>query len=285
MMELFTLGADRGYSQHDVHKQARALTGFTNNWSDAAAPTTSASTRRCTTTGSRRSSASAGALTIATRCRLCVDAPHPPVVHGRPSCGATSSASRSPRRRCACWSAPTSHSGFEVRPLMEAILRHPLFYEGARMVIPPVVYCAGLLRALAADRSDQRLGLDRRADRPAAVRAAQRRRLGLHPLAGHLALGGALHRGQLRAAGQRASTRTPSTIRRARDAGAGAGARRWPTGATRELSATTRSSALLAFSRRAQRTIRADWEQVPYRVLRQNALRALIPITPDWQTC
>jgi hypothetical protein len=29
----------------------------------------------------------------------------------------------------------------------------------------------------------------------------------------------------------------------------------------------------------------ADWEQVPYRVLRQNALRALIPTTPDFQTC
>ena len=28
LMELFTLGADRGYSQHDVHNQARALTGF-----------------------------------------------------------------------------------------------------------------------------------------------------------------------------------------------------------------------------------------------------------------
>ncbi len=42
---------------------------------------------------------------------------------------------------------------------------------------------------------------------------------------------------------------------------------------------------LMAFSRGAQRTIRADWEQVTYRILRQNALRALIPMTPDWQTC
>ena len=40
---------------------------------------------------------------------------------------------------------------------------------------------------------------------------------------------------------------------------------------------------LLAFSRRAQRAIRADWEQVSYRILRQNALRALIPMSPDWQ--
>ena len=27
-------------------------------------------------------------------------------------------------------------SGFEVRPLLEAILRHPLFYDGPRMVTP-----------------------------------------------------------------------------------------------------------------------------------------------------
>ena len=45
------------------------------------------------------------------------------------------------------------------------------------------------------------------------------------------------------------------------------------------------SASLLAFSRRVQHRITADWEQVPYRILRQNALRALIPTTPDWQTC
>jgi hypothetical protein len=40
---------------------------------------------------------------------------------------------------------------------------------------------------------------------------------------------------------------------------------------------------LTAFSRRAQGLITADWEQTTYRVLRQNALRALIPTTPEWQ--
>jgi hypothetical protein len=41
----------------------------------------------------------------------------------------------------------------------------------------------------------------------------------------------------------------------------------------------------MAFSRRVQRSITADWEQVSYRILRQNALRALIPTSPEWQTC
>ena len=36
----------------------------------------------------------------------------------------------------------------EVRPVVEAILRHPAFYRGRAMVKPPVVYIAGLLRAL-----------------------------------------------------------------------------------------------------------------------------------------
>ncbi|MEA2148132.1 MAG: hypothetical protein QOG59_3719, partial [Solirubrobacteraceae bacterium] len=42
---------------------------------------------------------------------------------------------------------------------------------------------------------------------------------------------------------------------------------------------------LTAFSHRAQAGIAADWEQVTYRILRQNALRGLIPTTPEWQTC
>ena len=38
------------------------------------------------------------------------------------------------------------HSGFQIRPVVSAILRHPLLYEGPRMVKSPVVYTAGLLR-------------------------------------------------------------------------------------------------------------------------------------------
>ena len=37
MMELFTLGADRGYTENDVRQQARALTGW-NGWSQNSGP-------------------------------------------------------------------------------------------------------------------------------------------------------------------------------------------------------------------------------------------------------
>lgn len=38
-------------------------------------------------------------------------------------------------------------SGYEIRPVLEAILCSPQFYEGPRMVKPPTVFVAGMLRA------------------------------------------------------------------------------------------------------------------------------------------
>ena len=51
-----------------------------------------------------------------------------------------------------------------------------------------------------------------------------------------------------------------------------------------ELSPET-TRALHGFSRGAGRLIRADWERIPYRAMRQNALRVLIATSPDSQTC
>jgi uncharacterized protein (DUF1800 family) len=39
-------------------------------------------------------------------------------------------------------------TSLDVRPVIEAILRHPRLYTGPRMVKPPVVFAAGLLRGL-----------------------------------------------------------------------------------------------------------------------------------------
>jgi hypothetical protein len=40
------------------------------------------------------------------------------------------------------------NNDFQVLPVVRAILMHPSLYEGARMVKPPVVFAAGMLRAL-----------------------------------------------------------------------------------------------------------------------------------------
>ena len=62
---------------------------------------------------------------------------------------------------------------------------HPRLYEGPRMVKPPIVQIAGMLRARSAGIDDRCLDLDRRRGRPAPVPAAERRRLGRAALARH----------------------------------------------------------------------------------------------------
>jgi uncharacterized protein (DUF1800 family) len=39
-------------------------------------------------------------------------------------------------------------SGYNIRAVVEAILQHPQLYDGPELVKPPVVYNAGLLRAI-----------------------------------------------------------------------------------------------------------------------------------------
>ena len=174
------------------------------------------------------------------------------------------------------------NSGFEIRPLVEAILRHPLFYDGPRMVTPPIVYTAGLLRAqgltITTDdwawigvQSGQRLfdppnvaGWDythwldtsRWAGRFLAVTYSMNDRI-INPSKGRYS------------SLEDASAAVDNALRY------------W---AYPALSEETKAN-LLAFSRRAQHTITADWEAVTFRILRQNALRALVPTTPEWQTC
>ena len=65
---------------------------------------------------------------------------------------------------------------------------HPLFYEGPRMVKPPVVQIAGMLRARRRPGSStDDLDLDLRRRRPAPLRPAERLRLGRGALARHRA--------------------------------------------------------------------------------------------------
>ena len=281
VMELFTLGADRGYTQQDVHQQARALTGFTNDWSDGRGPYNFRFDPELHDDGVKRIFGQRGRFDYTDTCRLCVTHPtHPSFMVsklwdyfvGDPIPGST----------LKVLARMYVDSRFETRPLVEAILRHPLFYEGSRMVIPPVVYCAGLLRARGqtvqtnawswiGTETGQRLfeppnvaGWDythwldtsRWSARFQAINYVLMA-TAIDPSDKHYPI-----------------HETPSqAVTRA--------LRAWD---NPQLSPGTLKS-LLAFSRRAGGLIRADWEQVSYRILRQNALQALIPTTPDWQTC
>ena len=83
-------------------------------------------------------------------------------------------------------SGSTCAAATRSRPVVEAILRHPALYTGPRMVKPPVVYLAGLLRGARPRRSTPTAWAwlaERR--RPAALLPAERGRLGRRALARH----------------------------------------------------------------------------------------------------
>jgi uncharacterized protein (DUF1800 family) len=148
MMELFTIGADRGgYTEHDVREQARALTGWRNDWDDNLGPVNFRYDKHRHDPGVKKIFGKKGHFDWRDSCRLCV--------HHRlhPSFFVTK-----------LWSyfVPTPppaatrrelerlyvHHGYAVRPVVGAILLHPALYRGPRMVKSPALYTAGLLRAL-----------------------------------------------------------------------------------------------------------------------------------------
>ena len=173
--------------------------------------------------------------------------------------------------------------GFETRPLVEAILRHPLFYEGPRMVIPPAVYCAGLLRALGQTVQSSAwswIGVQagqKLFEPPNVAGWDYTRWLDTSRWAGRLtAVNYALDDAVLDA-----NTDSGYTDRETPSQALASALAHW---GDPELSDETRHH-LLQFSRRAGHLIHFDWQRVADRVLRQNALRALIPTTPELQTC
>ena len=147
MMELFTLGAGRGYTELDVRQNARALTGFRNDWKPNVGDVNFRFDTKYHDPGTKTIFRKTGAFTWKDSCRLCVTHPDHPSFFVQK-----------------LWSyfvpttldAATAHSlqqlyvqsKYEIRPVLSAILRHPALYEGPRMVKSPVLYTAGLLRRL-----------------------------------------------------------------------------------------------------------------------------------------
>jgi hypothetical protein len=281
VMELFTLGADRGYTQHDVHQNARALTGFTNAWSQDRGPYDFRFDPELHDDGVKTIFGHRGRFNYVDVCRLCVThRTHPSFMVTKLWDYFVGDAV--PGGVLRALERTYVGGGFEVRPLMEAILRHPLFYEGARMVIPPAVFCAGLLRAQrkTVQTNDwawigQETG-QRLFEPPNVAGWDYTHWLDTSRWSGRFtAVNYALQ----------GTTVDPSdkhypVDETATDALASALAF-WD---QPELSPATIGT-LRSFSDGAGRLIKAEWEQLPYRIMRQNALRALIPTTADWQTC
>jgi uncharacterized protein (DUF1800 family) len=282
MMELFTLGQGRGYDQRDVKGQARALTGWTNDWTDARGPYDFRFEPALHDNGVKTILGHRGRFGWRDACRLCVEhAAHPSFMVAKLS--GFFIAEPIPADDARRLERVYVDSGYATRPLVEAILRHPLLYEGTRMVLPPVVFCAGMLRALGQTvQSDDwgwigQLTGQKLFEPPNVAGWDYADWLDTARWAGRLtAVNYALGETVL---DPNHDTRYPV----GEDAGQALASALAHWGDPALASQTHRH--LLGFSSRTGASIRAAWEQIPDRVLRQNALRALIPMTPDWQTC
>ena len=145
LMELFTLGVNRGYTEQDVRELARALTGWVNDWDDRGAVNFRFS-RKAHDDKAKRVFGKKGTFDWRDACDLCVEHRAHPSFFVRKLWGAfiptaPSKADSQKLQRLYV------RGGHEITPVLRAILRHPALHEGPRMVTPPVVYTAGLLRA------------------------------------------------------------------------------------------------------------------------------------------
>jgi len=147
LMELFTLGAGKGYTEHDVRQQARALTGWTADYKETTGFYNFRFEPKYHDTGTKQIFGKKGRFTWRDSCRLCLQrhAHGPFFVRKLWSYFIPTAPSAATQRDLITLYRKQKYA---VRPVLEAILRHPDLYRGPAMVKPPVVYTAGLLRAL-----------------------------------------------------------------------------------------------------------------------------------------
>jgi uncharacterized protein (DUF1800 family) len=148
MMELFSLGADRGaYTETDVREMARALTGWTAEWTESRGLQNFRFNASRHDEENKTVFGKTGNWNYEDAVRLCVSHPlHASFFVGKlwsyfvpvPPDEAT----------MASLEGLYTSSDFSIRAVVEAILQHPQFLDGPDLVTPPVVYNAGLLRAI-----------------------------------------------------------------------------------------------------------------------------------------
>jgi uncharacterized protein (DUF1800 family) len=146
LMELFTLGAGRGYTEDDVREQARSLTGWRNDWRDGLGDVNFRYDPERHDNGVKVVFGKRGNFGWQDAARLCIRHPLHASFFVRklwsyfipvPPPAATQQALVRLYRR----------QDFKVKPVVTAILKHPLLYNGPRMVKPPIVMVAGMHRA------------------------------------------------------------------------------------------------------------------------------------------
>ena len=281
LMELFTLGAGDGYTEADVRQQARALTGWTADYKEGKGFVDFRFARRLHDRGGKQVFGKSGRYDWVDACNLCLK--HPAhagffvdklwsyFIPTPPNDAARSALMRLYRK-----------SGHKVRPVVRAILRHPDFYQGPRMVKPPAVYIAGLLRAT---------GQGVRTESWAWISGMAGQQLFYPPNVSGWDdtrwLDTSTYRGRWVAA---------NVVADARAHDPGKAGREWRKRSPQQL--VTRAlrfwgspaispathAELLAFAQRSRAAAVEEWQKDSYALMTENALRQLIAVSPDLQT-
>jgi uncharacterized protein (DUF1800 family) len=281
LQELFTLGADRGaYTEDDVREMARALTGWRNDWSDAEGAHNFRFDPDWHDDTNKTIYGKTGNFGWQDAGRMVVQhAKHPSFFVAKlwsyfiptPPSATDQSALEKIYR----------DNSYAVRPVVEAILMHPQLYQGPRMVKPPVVFLAGMLRALQrpidtdawvwlCEGAGQKLfwppDVSGWNDTRWLDTSTVKGRWGLvyYALRDRYIAGAAMDNYD--------AAETPEeAVNNALQFWAG------PPMTTESV------NSLVDFSRTSLPDPMADWQQHTYRALRQNALRQLIAASPDLQ--
>ncbi|HEX3360264.1 MAG TPA: DUF1800 domain-containing protein [Solirubrobacterales bacterium] len=280
MQELFSLGADRGaYTEDDIREQARALTGWTYEWSSELGSHNFHFEPRRHDTGLKTVYGQTGNWGWEDACRLCVENPYHPsffvtklwsyFVGSEPSAATVERLS-----------GLYVSSGLQIRPLLEEILLSPDFYEGPPMVKPPVVHLASMLRAVGryvdttawvwlCDEAGQQLFWP-----PNVAGWDDTRWLDTSTLRARwnmvdFVLDGVSVNAWDSSHPYSTTENAPEALNRALAS--------W---GNPEMRPEHREE-LLDFAQRTESLATASWEKGPYRAMRQNALLQLIGISPD----
>jgi hypothetical protein len=284
MMELFSLGADRGaYTEDDVREMARALTGWRNDWSAELGSYNFRFDPTYHDTGQKTVFGETGNWNYEDAVRLCVG--HP--LHASffvTKLWGYFIPSQPSEATLASLQGLYTNSGFNIQSVVEAILQHPDFYEGPELVTPPVVYNAGLLRSISRP-------IDTTSWAWLSANAGQQ--LFYPPNVSGWDFTHWLDTSTTKARWEMASYVTSKTYPNP-----------WPVKGEPEYSATEDPTTALsnalaywanpllseeteqcisAFAQSCLKESLAQWEQSPYRAMRQNALRMLIATSPDMQ--
>jgi len=282
MQELFTLGAGDGYTETDVREHARALSGWTNSWNQATGvPDDFHFDPTLHDDAIKTIYHHTGNFGWRDSLRLVLHHPDHPryfvtklwSYFSPEPLGAADTAAAA---------AMYVSSGKQIRPLVEAYLMHPLIYEGSRLVKPPIVQIAGMLR-----------GIDRYIDTDAWVwESALVGQTPFYPpnVGGWDAtqwLNSATWLGRFNLTSQMIVSKhvlNPATARYDSDP------RRLTEHAIDFWGGPTLSRATVGVLRSYARSAAIDaatasWQREQYPVITENALRALVVASPDYQAC